>query len=114
VTSIIFLKMKLTLRAGILVAVGLAVGPFLFPSGLGAQRQLGAVHTGGATVQLPAGVKAQIVAYRRQVEVLGDELLNEAQAFEVGLGVKAAATSPLRLDYPPPLPDADGLGVDIE
>ena len=104
-----------TFRAAILVAVGLAVGPFLFPAGLGANRQLGAVHTGGATiVHLPAGVKAQIVAYRRQVEVFGHQPLNEAQAFEVGLGIKAAAAPPPRLDYPMPLPDTDSLGVDID
>ena len=108
------LKTEFTFRAGILVAVGLTVSPFLFPAGLGANRQLGAVHTGGAAVQLPAGVKAQIVAYRRQVEVFGHKLLNEAQALEVGLGIKAAAAPALRLDYPMPLPDADGLGMHIE
>lgn len=54
------------------------------------------------------------MAYRWQVEVFSHQLLNEAQAFEVGFGIKAAAASPLRLDYSLPLPDADGLGVDIE
>ena len=110
----VVLKTELTVGAGVFAAVDLAVSAFLFPTGLGAGCQLRAVHAGGAAVQLPAGVEAQVVAYRRQVEVLGDELLNEAQAFEVSFGIKAAAAPALGLDYLLLLPDADGLGVDID
>jgi hypothetical protein len=111
----IFLRTKLADGTAILFAGGQAVDPLLSPAGLAAGHRLGAVHASGATVlHLPAGVKAEIVAYRRQVEVFGHKLLNEAQPFEVVLGIKAAAASPLRLDYPLPLPDTDGLGVDIE
>jgi len=108
------LKAEFTFGAGVFITVNLTVDAFLLPAGFGANRQFGAVHTGGATVQLPAGVKAQIVADCRQVEVFRYQLLNEVQAFEVSLGIEAAAAPTLGLDYPLLLPDADGLGVDID
>ena len=110
----VFLKMKLTVGAGVFTAVDLAVSAFLFPTGLGAGCQLGAVHASRTAVHLPAGIEMQVVAYCRQVEVLGNELLNEVQAFEVGLGVKAATATTPWTNNPLPLPDADCLGVDAD
>ena len=56
---------EFTIAAGVLVSRCLTVDPLLFPAGFRATNILGTMHTMGAPIHLPAGVKLEVMAYSR-------------------------------------------------
>jgi len=64
VPILLLLFMEFTIEARIFVTRYLAVTSLMFPAGFCAHK-LRAMHTGRTTVQLPAGVKLEIMAYCR-------------------------------------------------
>jgi hypothetical protein len=68
-----------------------------------------------ALVVRPAGIELQVGAGAGQIEPLViEEVLNEEQSLEVGVGVAAEPSSPFGLDEPLSIPYPQRLGVETE
>ena len=72
------------------------------------------MHARRAIVELPTWVQLQIVLYRREIEIFTHQLLDEAQPFDIYLGIETPAAPSCWLDYSTSLPYAESLRMDIQ